>query len=232
MVDRRRALRLPALDQSPRLFAGPVVRDEDFVGAPCLSTDAAQHLGQGHRLIIGAEDQGDLHVFENPSHLAADCRESKVMNDGTDNLHPMEKQLVWQFFGCQREGFFVEAEGNPVVDFISIDVEGHELDVLRGLTLHRHRPNLLLIEDPVRNLDKHRYLRAHGYRLVKRTALNNWYIPEAAPFTMATLGERLELFRKMYLATPFRQWRLARRRRLEVRSLQSPKSSESKVFRV
>jgi hypothetical protein len=30
---------------------------------------------------------------------------------------------------------------------------------------------------------------------------------------MATLGERLELFRKMYLATPIRQWRLALRRR-------------------
>jgi len=233
------------------------------------------------------------------------------MSDLADNLHPAEKGLVWQFFGCKRDGFFVEvgandpqhgsqtwllerngwrgvliepqscffdrlvrerpgsrvyqaacssperrgtgtlhianlpgfstlekhpdahgvayvstesariltldelleAEGNPVVDFISIDVEGHELQVLRGLTLERHRPKLLLIEDPVRDLDKHRYLRAHGYRLVKRTALNNWYVPEDAVFTMATLGERLELFRKMYLATPFRQWRLARRRR-------------------
>src|SRR5204862_4491 len=81
-------------------------------------------------------------------------------------------------------------------------VEGHELQVLRGLSLERHRPNLVLIEDAVRDLDQHRYLRSHGYRLVKRTALNNWYIPENAAFSMATLGERIGLFRKMYLATP------------------------------
>ena len=52
-----------------------------------------------------------------------------------------------------------------------------------------------------------------GYKLVKRTVLNNWYVPRETKFTMATLGERLELVRKMYLATPIRQWRLALRRR-------------------
>lgn len=107
----------------------------------------------------------------------------------------------------------LEREGNPRVDFVSIDVEGMELEVLRGFDLARHRPALVLIEDGVRNLDKHRAMTAQGYKLVKRTVLNNWYVPRGTRFTMATVGERLELFRKMYLATPFRQWRLALRRR-------------------
>jgi FkbM family methyltransferase len=111
----------------------------------------------------------------------------------------------------------LEAEGNPSVDFVSVDVEGQELNVLRGFSIARHRPKLLLIEDNVRNLDKHRYLQARGYRLVKRTTLNNWYVPEDAVFTMHTAMERLALFRKMYLATPLRQWRLARRRRKGVK---------------
>jgi hypothetical protein len=41
----------------------------------------------------------------------------------------------------------------------------------------------------------------------------NWYVPRETKFAMTPLGERLELFRKMYLATPIRQWRLAVRRR-------------------
>jgi|ERR1051326_1338230 FkbM family methyltransferase len=107
----------------------------------------------------------------------------------------------------------LEKEGNPRVDFVSIDVEGGELDVLRGFSLERRRPALVLIEDGVRNLDKHRAMTGRGYKLVKRTVLNNWYVPRGTTFTMATLGERIELFRKMYLATPIRQWRLAMRRR-------------------
>jgi hypothetical protein len=89
------------------------------------------------------------------------------------------------------------------------------LDVLSGFSLENVRPALVLMEDAVRNLDKHRYMTSHGYKLVKRTVLNNWYVPRETKFTMATFGERMELFRKMYLATPIRQWRLAARRRRE-----------------
>jgi hypothetical protein len=106
----------------------------------------------------------------------------------------------------------LEAEGNPRIDFVSIDVEGAELEVLQGFSLERHRPTLVLVEDGVRNLDKHRAMTARGYKLVKRTVLNNWYVARETRFTLTTLGERLELFRKMYLATPIRRWRLAVRR--------------------
>lgn len=52
------------------------------------------------------------------------------------------------------------------VHFMSIDVEGTELDVLRGLNLDRRRLDFLLLEDKLHNLSKHRYLKRHGYRLV------------------------------------------------------------------
>ena len=42
-------------------------------------------------------------------------------------------------------------------DFLSIDVEGHELEVLGGFDLARWRPRLVLLEDHVGNLDKHRF---------------------------------------------------------------------------
>ncbi len=199
------------------------------------------------------------------------------MGNMAEHPEAIEKQLVLQFFGHRREGFFIEVgandpkggsqtwlleqkgwrgtatlhlavhdgfstlqpqvdshgiefsgtetvdlmtlddilakENNPKVDFISIDVEAQELQVLSGFSLERHQPALVLIEDGVRNLDKHRHMTGRGYKLVKRTVLNNWYVPRETKFTMVTVGERLELLRKMYLATPIRQWRLAMRRR-------------------
>jgi FkbM family methyltransferase len=90
------------------------------------------------------------------------------------------------------------------VDFLSIDVEGTELDVLRGINLERWRPELILLEDKVHNLSKHCYLAAHGYRLLRRTCFNGWYVPVAHP-NRPSLAERCRLFRKYYLAMPPRK---------------------------
>lgn len=47
----------------------------------------------------------------------------------------------------------LEEAGSPAgFDFLSIDVEGHELDVLQGFDLARWRPRLLMIEDHVADL--------------------------------------------------------------------------------
>lgn len=93
------------------------------------------------------------------------------------------------------------------VDFVSIDTEGTELDVLRGFSLERHQPGLILLEDKGHSLDKHHHLVRHGYKLVKRTQLNNWYVPRHTIFHMTGFGERLRLWRKVFLGYPFRRFR-------------------------
>jgi FkbM family methyltransferase len=102
--------------------------------------------------------------------------------------------------------------GNPKLDLMSLDVEGFELQVLRGFDLARHRPAILVVEDHLQNLSVHRHLARNGYRLVKRTGLNNWYIPNNQPFRMTSLKERLGLFRKMFLSLPFRKLKRMRRK--------------------
>jgi FkbM family methyltransferase len=97
--------------------------------------------------------------------------------------------------------------GNPEVDFLSIDTEGTELDVLRGFDLRQHHPKLILLEDKGQSLEKHRHLAHQGYKLVKRTELNNWYVPRETSFSMTTPGERLKLWRKVFLGLPFRKLR-------------------------
>jgi FkbM family methyltransferase len=104
------------------------------------------------------------------------------------------------------------AAGAPrALDFLSVDVEGHELEVLSGFDFARWRPRLILLEDHVGNLAKHRFLTRAGYRLIRRCENNGWYVPRDAPET-AGPGERWEIARKYYLALPFRVARNASRR--------------------
>lgn len=88
------------------------------------------------------------------------------------------------------------------IDFLSIDVEGFEIEVLKGFDPRRYRPRLILIEDDVTSHAKHRAMRELGYRLVRRTALNNWYVPQSAAgdreVGVSAYG-RLQLLRKFYL---------------------------------
>lgn len=111
------------------------------------------------------------------------------------------------------DDILAEAE-NPKLDFVSIDVEGSELQVLCGFDLGRHRPALLMLEDHLQRLDVHRHLIRNNYRLVKRTGCNNWYVPHDAPFRLSTRVERFQLWKEIYLDTPVRCVRFYIKRRL------------------
>lgn len=66
------------------------------------------------------------------------------------------------------------------IDFISIDVEGHELEVLKGFSIERYQPRILLIEDNSNQTDPtvQNYMKSKGYIIVKRTGVNDWYALE------------------------------------------------------
>ncbi len=103
-----------------------------------------------------------------------------------------------------------ETKAPAPIDFVSIDVEGHEINVLSGFDLARWRPRLILIEDHVTNLATHRFLTRACYRLIRRTGLNGWYVPrEEAP--RVGLGWR-RIARKYYLALSIRMLRDRKRR--------------------
>jgi len=103
------------------------------------------------------------------------------------------------------DDILAEANAPSAIDFVSIDVEGHEVSVLRGFDLARWRPRLILIEDHLKSLATHRHLTQAGYRLIRRTGLNGWYVPSrAAP----QLGwGSLQLARKYYLGQLIRMMR-------------------------
>ena len=100
----------------------------------------------------------------------------------------------------------------PRIDFVSIDTEGTELDVLRGFDLNKWKPSLILVEDVLLFLNVHRQLTRNGYKLYRRTGLNSWYIPNSSDKT-TSFTDRIKLFRKYYLGTPWRRYKHKRKAR-------------------
>jgi FkbM family methyltransferase len=109
------------------------------------------------------------------------------------------------------DDILVEACAPVQFEFLSIDVEGHELEVLSGFDLARWRPRLILIEDHVGSLKRHKFMKNSGYRLIRRCENNGWYVPRDAVVTVG-LQERWDIIRKYYLGLPFRIARNASRR--------------------
>lgn len=76
----------------------------------------------------------------------------------------------------------------PEIQFITIDVEGHEMAVLEGFTLEAHRPRIVIIEDNSASDDPRarggdprvgRHMSEHGYVHFRRTGVNEWYAHES-----------------------------------------------------
>lgn len=78
------------------------------------------------------------------------------------------------------------------IAFVSIDVEGHEPEVLKGFTLSRWRPEILIIED--NSLLMGNGIRAglanEGYVRFRRTGVNDWYAPAGRVRALSTNPER------------------------------------------
>ena len=91
------------------------------------------------------------------------------------------------------------------IDFLSIDVEGTEMDVLLGLDFNFYQPQLILLEDKHLYLKKHFFLKQNGYRLVQRLNRNCWYIPKELKFKPVPLKDNLKLFKRMYISIWFKK---------------------------
>lgn len=70
-----------------------------------------------------------------------------------------------------------EADIDKPLRFVSIDVEGHELDVLQAFSLDKWRPTIVIVEDNSNFEDGavRAHLRRFGYVPFMRTGVNDWY---------------------------------------------------------
>jgi len=158
-------------------------------------------------------------VYECACSRRADVERSMQLHlrGGYSSLHPslviagLEHQGTVAVSVKTLDDILNDAKAPYPLDFVSIDVEGFEVAVLDGFDLDHWRPRLILIEDHAQDLTLHRILRQRGYKWVRRTGLNAWYVPADHPMQVGWVG-RLQFLRKYYLSLPTRRVRDAVRR--------------------
>ena len=130
-----------------------------------------------------------------------------------------DSELVRQFFDRRTKGFFLDIGAND------------PKDKSQSWLLEQQGWGGILVEDHLYNLKIHRHIMREGYRLVKRTGLNNWYIPFDQPFKLSSLWERIRLWKKVWLNTPFHIWRVRGERRRAAKPASCGKSVRTPPYR-
>jgi len=89
--------------------------------------------------------------------------------------------------------------GVTTLDFVTVDVEGAELGVLRGFDLKKWNPRVLVLEDNFQGHDRRvrRYLCSQGYRCFLSDGLNDWYA-RTDDNELFTVRRRFAQFRRQF----------------------------------
>lgn len=92
------------------------------------------------------------------------------------------------------------------IDFLTIDVEGHEMSVLSGMSLDKITPRIIIIEDNSNGTDSEvkSFMAASSYKRFRRTGCNDWYAKEddeLVTFSRVAKTELLITWRRFRSAT-------------------------------
>ena len=93
--------------------------------------------------------------------------------------HNYREHKAVKVFSTLSSGL-LKKHGVEKIDFLSIDVEGMEMDSLPGMDFNRYRPSLILLEDKHLYLNKLLCLKKKGYFLMKQANENCWYVPNGS----------------------------------------------------
>jgi FkbM family methyltransferase len=90
------------------------------------------------------------------------------------------------------------------IDFITIDVEGGEIDVLKGFDLKRWLPEICILEigDAQRRSEIHELLKNQGYRYFLNTGDNDWFA-SVEGYRLLPFPLRLRNFLRQYPTLDF-----------------------------
>ncbi len=165
----------------------------------CLAVMCAASSSEGEATFFVADTATGMSSLETgPEHLKAVSRAGASLRQIVVPKRTLDSLLA--------------AAGLTAIDFVSIDVEGHELDVLKGFSIEKYRPRIVLVEDNSGAADTTvpDYMDAKGYAIFRRTGVNDWYagkddrelIPEGQ--AEALRKERLRVAAEYALGQRFR----------------------------
>jgi FkbM family methyltransferase len=75
-------------------------------------------------------------------------------------------------------------QGYNEIDFLTLDVEGHEMSALRGLDFEKINIKILIIEDATfgKSNSVKNFMKANSFIRFKRTGCNDWYAKKGSDF--------------------------------------------------
>tara|TARA_R110000751_G_scaffold46368_14_gene104440 strand:- start:1937 stop:2554 length:618 start_codon:yes stop_codon:yes gene_type:complete len=115
-------------------------------------------------------DIGEEHIQSSLSSLNTDKRlletHKDVIND-TDTFMVRVKRLT---------AILDEQNWTKHIDFVSVDTEGTELDVLRGLDLGKYEVKLLVVENNFEDPEIAEYLECFGFEHDQRFFVNDFFV--------------------------------------------------------
>jgi FkbM family methyltransferase len=117
------------------------------------------HLNENLCAISSLEP--DQRLIDSHSHLITDTSKIMVKVRGLNSL-------------------LAELDFPKVIDFISIDTENTELDVLKGIDLNVYNVKLFVIENNYDEPFCKDYLSQYGYEKIHRIAVNDFFIKKKA----------------------------------------------------
>ena len=131
--------------------------------------------------ISSVEGNLPFYIVEGPSNL-----------DGLSRFHYTEEfeTFVKSCGGSVKESvvqvkkiscIINECSNLEKIDFLKIDVEGHEYEVLKSFDFEKFKPSLIVTEDNFKDeFKKVRYfLKTKGYEVIARDRINYWFAPKS-----------------------------------------------------
>jgi len=99
------------------------------------------------------------------------------LNEDYDRLFPCDNKIITKIKVPQKTlNTIFENEINiSKIDIMSIDVEGGELGVLRGLDLEIYTPTIIVVENVTHSYDIQNYLEKFGYNVDKNVHYNYFF---------------------------------------------------------
>jgi FkbM family methyltransferase len=150
---------------------------------------AALHRAQGHEVIecaCGEHDADDVPFYV--VKIDGEYYGEQVTNESfsslgvrgkyADLMTTMNSQVEEIRVPVRRlDTIFAERSVAPgAIDIISVDVEGWELEVLKGLDFSRFRPRVLAIENLFKEPSYGEFMAARGYSLWRHVEPNDVYV--------------------------------------------------------
>lgn len=117
-----------------------------------------------------------------PAHLQHEGYQNGISDllnyDHPINVNCNRKPILTEIKVQVRRLDFILSEAKiNTVDILSIDVEGHELEVINGINLEQYKPKVIVIENFGRQEKYINHMTSVGYKLDNEVEYNQIYIP-------------------------------------------------------